>query len=269
MAEDLISDHGHRRSWRRPAAVGGGGQFQPRIEGRRRVSRRPRQQGRVPGDLRPLAQAAAQDRQGSVRQDMPSERDQQEGAGRDAGRRRHRGLRGGAQRDRGVRPGAGLCDRGASSRPRPGPRPSASWSAAASATAGSANSPSRAPRSSSSPRSSRSTWCRSAFIRMRPALIGALHLAPSWIFEAYDSILAVDIGGTNIRCGVVETRWKKAPDLSKAEVWKSRAVAACRRRADARRRGEAAGEDAEGTDRARPRAKGSSSRRSSASPAPA
>jgi predicted NBD/HSP70 family sugar kinase len=52
-------------------------------------------------------------------------------------------------------------------------------------------------------------------------LIGALHLAPSWIFEAYDSLLAVDIGGTNIRCGVVETRWKKAPDLSKASVWKS------------------------------------------------
>ncbi|WP_407116114.1 ROK family protein [Bradyrhizobium sp. LMG 9283] len=52
-------------------------------------------------------------------------------------------------------------------------------------------------------------------------LIGALHLAPSWIFEAYDSILAVDIGGTNIRCGIVETRCKKAPDLSKAEVFKS------------------------------------------------
>ncbi|MDD1522793.1 MULTISPECIES: ROK family protein [Bradyrhizobium] len=52
-------------------------------------------------------------------------------------------------------------------------------------------------------------------------LIGALHLAPSWIFEAYDSILAVDIGGTNIRCGIVETRWKKAPDLSKAIVFKS------------------------------------------------
>jgi predicted NBD/HSP70 family sugar kinase len=52
-------------------------------------------------------------------------------------------------------------------------------------------------------------------------LIGCLHLAPSWIFEAHDSILAVDIGGTNIRCGVVETRWKKAPDLSKASVWKS------------------------------------------------
>jgi hypothetical protein len=61
-------------------------------------------------------------------------------------------------------------------------------------------------------------------IRFHPdeaGLVGTLHLAPSWIFEAHDSILAVDIGGTNIRCGVVETRWKKAPDLSKAAVWKS------------------------------------------------
>lgn len=32
---------------------------------------------------------------------------------------------------------------------------------------------------------------------------------------------SVDIGGTNIRCGVVETRQKKTPDLSKASVWKS------------------------------------------------
>ena len=61
-------------------------------------------------------------------------------------------------------------------------------------------------------------------IRFHPdeaGLIGCLHLAPSWIFEAHDSILAVDIGGTNIRCGVVETRWKKAKDLSKAGVFKS------------------------------------------------
>ena len=58
-------------------------------------------------------------------------------------------------------------------------------------------------------------------IRFHPdeaGLIGCLHLAPSWIFEAYDSILAVDIGGTNIRCGIVETRWKKAADLSRAVV---------------------------------------------------
>ena len=61
-------------------------------------------------------------------------------------------------------------------------------------------------------------------IRFHPdeaGLIGCLHLAPSWIFEGHDSILAIDIGGTNIRCGVVETRWKKATDLSKAAVWRS------------------------------------------------
>src|SRR6187551_1545286 len=61
-------------------------------------------------------------------------------------------------------------------------------------------------------------------IRFHPdeaGLLGALHLAPSWIFEAHDSILAVDIGGTNIRCGVVETGWKKAKDLSKAKVVQS------------------------------------------------
>jgi len=61
-------------------------------------------------------------------------------------------------------------------------------------------------------------------IRFHPddaGLVGTLHLAPTWIFEAHDSILAVDIGGTNIRCGVVETNWKKARDLSKARVWKS------------------------------------------------
>jgi predicted NBD/HSP70 family sugar kinase len=61
-------------------------------------------------------------------------------------------------------------------------------------------------------------------IRFHPdeaGLIGCLHLAPSWIFEAYDSILAVDIGGTNIRCGVVETRWTKAADLSRAAVWEA------------------------------------------------
>jgi hypothetical protein len=51
-------------------------------------------------------------------------------------------------------------------------------------------------------------------------LIGAVHLAPRWIFEAHDAILAVDIGGSNIRAGVVTLNMKKAPDLSKASVWK-------------------------------------------------
>ena len=51
-------------------------------------------------------------------------------------------------------------------------------------------------------------------------LIGAVHLAPKWMFKAHDAILAVDIGGTNIRAGVVQLNLKKAPDLSKAAVWK-------------------------------------------------
>jgi hypothetical protein len=52
------------------------------------------------------------------------------------------------------------------------------------------------------------------------ALIGALHLAPAWIFKGHDSILAIDIGGTNIRAGVVLPNLDKAADLSKAAVWK-------------------------------------------------
>jgi predicted NBD/HSP70 family sugar kinase len=51
-------------------------------------------------------------------------------------------------------------------------------------------------------------------------LIGAAHLAPKWMFKAHDAILAVDIGGTNIRAGVVALNLKKAADLSKASVWK-------------------------------------------------
>ena len=51
-------------------------------------------------------------------------------------------------------------------------------------------------------------------------LIGAAHLVPRWMFEAHDAILAVDIGGTNLRAGVVALNLKKAPDLSKAFVWK-------------------------------------------------
>jgi hypothetical protein len=53
------------------------------------------------------------------------------------------------------------------------------------------------------------------------ALIGSVHLAPAWIFKGHDSILAIDIGGTNIRAGVVLPNVAKAPDLTKASVWKS------------------------------------------------
>jgi hypothetical protein len=53
------------------------------------------------------------------------------------------------------------------------------------------------------------------------ALIGSLFLAPAWIFAGHDSILAIDIGGTNIRAGIVLPNVAKAPDLTKACVWKS------------------------------------------------
>ncbi len=49
-------------------------------------------------------------------------------------------------------------------------------------------------------------------------LLGAAHLAPAWMFKAHDAILGVDIGGTNIRAGIVELNLKKARDLSKAQV---------------------------------------------------
>jgi predicted NBD/HSP70 family sugar kinase len=58
-------------------------------------------------------------------------------------------------------------------------------------------------------------------IRYHPdeaGLVGCIHLAPSWIFAGHDSILAVDIGGTNFRAGVVELNQSKNPDLSKARV---------------------------------------------------
>jgi predicted NBD/HSP70 family sugar kinase len=60
-----------------------------------------------------------------------------------------------------------------------------------------------------------------AVIRHDPdeaGLIGAVQLAPAWMFEAHDAILGVDIGGTNIRAGVVRIN---AGDLAKTKVWKS------------------------------------------------
>ena len=51
-------------------------------------------------------------------------------------------------------------------------------------------------------------------------LLGGVHLAPAWMFEAHDALLAVDIGGTNIRAGIVKLNIDSAPDLAKAKVWK-------------------------------------------------
>ncbi|MEJ8849820.1 ROK family protein [Variovorax rhizosphaerae] len=51
-------------------------------------------------------------------------------------------------------------------------------------------------------------------------VLGWLHLAPPEMLRDYDAILAVDIGGTNVRCGIVKPRLGKAADLSKAKVIK-------------------------------------------------
>jgi hypothetical protein len=51
-------------------------------------------------------------------------------------------------------------------------------------------------------------------------LLGNAHLCPSWMFKGYEALVGVDIGGTNIRAGLVRLNLKKASDLSKADVWK-------------------------------------------------
>jgi hypothetical protein len=52
-------------------------------------------------------------------------------------------------------------------------------------------------------------------------LIGSIQLLPSWALSGHDGLLAVDIGGTNIRSGIVLTQLAKAGDLSASKVWKS------------------------------------------------
>jgi hypothetical protein len=81
-------------------------------------------------------------------------------------------------------------------------------------------------------------------------LIGAGHLVPGWMFEAHDAILAVDIGGTNIRAGVVALNLEKASDLSEAFVWKlQRWRYADEKKRHARRCGRDADRDAHEPDR--------------------
>jgi hypothetical protein len=55
-------------------------------------------------------------------------------------------------------------------------------------------------------------------------LVGCMHLVPSWILAGHDSILAVDIGGSNIRAGIVEFDLKRADEpstgaVSRLELW--------------------------------------------------
>ena len=58
-------------------------------------------------------------------------------------------------------------------------------------------------------------------IRYEPdhaGLLGCVQLLPAWILAGHDSILAVDVGGSNIRVGIIELNTKKKPDFSAAEV---------------------------------------------------
>jgi predicted NBD/HSP70 family sugar kinase len=52
-------------------------------------------------------------------------------------------------------------------------------------------------------------------------LIGAVHLAPAWMFAGHDAILALDIGGSNIRAGIVELQLEKGADFSHSAVHES------------------------------------------------
>jgi hypothetical protein len=49
-------------------------------------------------------------------------------------------------------------------------------------------------------------------------LIGCARLAPSWVFSGHRGILAVDIGGTNIRAGLIELNPKKSKNVPAAHV---------------------------------------------------
>ena len=56
-------------------------------------------------------------------------------------------------------------------------------------------------------------------------LLGNIHVVPPWMFRGYDSLLAIDIGGSNIRVGLVELRQDedkdfKAACVASSELWR-------------------------------------------------
>ena len=51
-------------------------------------------------------------------------------------------------------------------------------------------------------------------------LLGAAHLLPPWMLKGYEALLAVDIGGTNMRAGVVQLNLKKSAELAETSVAK-------------------------------------------------
>jgi hypothetical protein len=50
------------------------------------------------------------------------------------------------------------------------------------------------------------------------ALCGAAHLAPAELLHGFDAVLGVDIGGTNMRAGLLALELEAAPDLSRTRV---------------------------------------------------
>lgn len=51
-------------------------------------------------------------------------------------------------------------------------------------------------------------------------LIGTAYLLPPWMLKGHEAMLALDIGGTNVRAGVVDFKLKKSAHLASAEVTK-------------------------------------------------
>ncbi len=49
-------------------------------------------------------------------------------------------------------------------------------------------------------------------------IIGGAYLAPAWIFAGFDGMLGVDIGGTNIRCGVITAKQSQDHQLTKVKM---------------------------------------------------
>ena len=66
-------------------------------------------------------------------------------------------------------------------------------------------------------------------------LIGCVRLAPSWVFSGHRGILAVDIGGTNIRAGIVGARSQKEQNLFGCSCGGVQSLASRRRTTEPRR----------------------------------
>jgi predicted NBD/HSP70 family sugar kinase len=49
-------------------------------------------------------------------------------------------------------------------------------------------------------------------------LVGAVYLAPAWMLAGHDAVIAFDIGGSNIRAGIIDLPGKKKPDLAECAV---------------------------------------------------